>query len=38
MKINEIQKIIKDFEESSLTELSLEFEDTKIQLSKKKHI
>ena len=34
MKINEIQKIIKDFEESSLTELSLEFEDTKIQLSK----
>ncbi|MGA0351325.1 MAG: acetyl-CoA carboxylase biotin carboxyl carrier protein [Acholeplasmataceae bacterium] len=35
MKLSDIQKIIKDFEKSSLTELSLEFEDTKINLSKK---
>ena len=34
MKFTDIQKIIKDFEKSSLTELSLEFEDTKINLSK----
>lgn len=35
MKLVDIQKIIKDFEKSSMTELSLEFEDTKIVLSKK---
>lgn len=35
MKLSDIQKIIKDFEKSSMTELSLEFEDTKIALSKK---
>jgi acetyl-CoA carboxylase biotin carboxyl carrier protein len=35
MKLSDIQKIIKDFETSSMTELTLEFEDTKIALSKK---
>lgn len=35
MKLSDIQKIIKDFEKSSLTELTLEFEDSKIYLSKK---
>jgi len=35
MKLSDIQKIIKDFETSSMTELTLEFEDTKITLSKK---
>ena len=35
MKLSDIQKIIKDFEKSSMTELTLEFEDTKIALSKK---
>lgn len=34
MKLTDIQKIIKDFETSSLTELELEFEDSKIKLSK----
>jgi acetyl-CoA carboxylase biotin carboxyl carrier protein len=34
MKLADIQKIIKDFEASSLTELELEFEDSKIKLSK----
>lgn len=38
MKLSDIQKIIKDFEKSTLTELSLEFEDTKINLSKKQDI
>lgn len=38
MKLSDIQKIIKDFEKSSLTELSLEFEDTKINLSKKQEM
>ncbi|MCR1809161.1 acetyl-CoA carboxylase biotin carboxyl carrier protein [Haploplasma modicum] len=36
MTLKEIQKIIKDFEESELTELSLEFDDVKLRLSKNK--
>lgn len=36
MTIKEIQKIIKDFETSELTELQLEIEDVKIKLSKNK--
>ncbi len=35
--IKEIQKIIKDFENSELTELELSIEDVKIKLSKNKH-
>ena len=35
MKLSEIQKMIKDFENSNLTELELTFEDTTIKLSKK---
>lgn len=34
MKLLEIQKMIKDFENSNLTELELTFEDTTIKLSK----
>jgi acetyl-CoA carboxylase biotin carboxyl carrier protein len=34
MKLTDIQKIIKDFEGSNLTELSIEFEEAKIKLSK----
>jgi acetyl-CoA carboxylase biotin carboxyl carrier protein len=34
MKLSEIQKMIKDFENSNLTELELTFEDTTIKLSK----
>lgn len=34
MKISEIQKIIKDFEQSSLTELELELQEVKLKLSK----
>ena len=34
MKLSEIQKMIKDFENSNLTELELTFEDTTIRLSK----
>lgn len=34
MKLTEIQKMIKDFENSNLTELELTFEDTTIKLSK----
>lgn len=37
MTIKEIQKIIKDFESSELTELELSFEDVKIKLSKNKY-
>ena len=35
--IKEIQKIIKDFEKSELTELELSFDDVKIKLSKNKY-
>lgn len=34
MKLSEIQKIIKDFEESTLTELELELNEVKLKLSK----
>jgi acetyl-CoA carboxylase biotin carboxyl carrier protein len=34
MKLTDIQKMIKDFEGSNLTELSIEFEEAKIKLSK----
>lgn len=34
MKLTDIQKMIKDFEASNLTELSLEFEEAKLKLSK----
>ena len=37
MKLSEIQKMIKDFENSNLTELELTFEDTTIKLSKQQH-
>jgi len=37
MTIKEIQKIIKDFEVSELTELELEVDDVKIKLSKNKY-
>ena len=36
MTLKEIQKIIKDFESSELTELELEYEDVKLRLSKNK--
>lgn len=36
MTLKEIQKIIKDFEGSELTELELEYEDVKLRLSKNK--
>lgn len=36
MTIKEIQKIIKEFEESNLTELELEFKEIKLRLSKNK--
>ncbi len=38
MKLTDIQKMIKDFESSNLTELNLEFEETKLKLSKQTHI
>lgn len=34
MKLTDIQKMIKDFEASNLTELSIEFEEAKLKLSK----
>ena len=36
MTLKEIEKIIKDFESSELTELELEYEDVKLKLSKNK--
>lgn len=36
MTLKEIQKIIKDFEESNLTELEIEFKEVKLRLSKNK--
>lgn len=36
LTLKEIQKLIKDFEESNLTELELEYEEIKLKLSKNK--